>query len=237
MAGREAYARLWKENRERLYALTSKFKIPLIELTTESDIQSRPHSGIEDMSRKGKAMNTLLEQLHDIDGLDAISWWPLAIGWWVLIGLGAHSAQLRIGLCYVAWRVAFKRSWKSDTFKKLAALERKIFPMTTARKTAITLSEYLRRIALRRFSRKECAGLTGEAWLKWLAGHDPKKFDWEKKGDSFDRYSLRSPEVSRFSPPDERVNPSCQKLGALDVSLLLAMVCAAVSLCRCLSDG
>lgn len=36
--GREAYERLWEENRERLYALTAKCKIPLIELTTESDI-------------------------------------------------------------------------------------------------------------------------------------------------------------------------------------------------------
>ena len=32
-------------------------------------------------------MNSLLEQLHDIEGIDAISMWPLAIGWWVLIAL------------------------------------------------------------------------------------------------------------------------------------------------------
>ncbi len=37
--GREAYATLWNENRKRLYALTTKFKIPLIELTTESILQ------------------------------------------------------------------------------------------------------------------------------------------------------------------------------------------------------
>ncbi len=46
----------------------------------------------------------------------------------------------------------------------------------------MVLSEYLRRIALKRFSRKECAGLVGQDWLKWLAAHDPQNFDWEKKG-------------------------------------------------------
>jgi uncharacterized protein (DUF58 family) len=38
-AGRKAYEEMWKENRRELYALTSKCKIPLIELTTQSDIQ------------------------------------------------------------------------------------------------------------------------------------------------------------------------------------------------------
>jgi uncharacterized protein (DUF58 family) len=41
--GREAYAAQWKENRELLYALTSALKVPLIELTTESDIIQALH--------------------------------------------------------------------------------------------------------------------------------------------------------------------------------------------------
>lgn len=36
--GREAYAMQWKDNRQRLYDITARLKIPLIELTTESDI-------------------------------------------------------------------------------------------------------------------------------------------------------------------------------------------------------
>lgn len=38
IAGREAYEAQWMENRKRLYELTSRLKIPLIELATESDI-------------------------------------------------------------------------------------------------------------------------------------------------------------------------------------------------------
>lgn len=124
-------------------------------------------------------MKTLLEQLHDIEGLDFISSWPLAIGWWVIIVAGVIIA------CALAWiaskMIAFKRSWKNDTFQKLSLLEKNLSE-ATARETVIILSEYLRRIVLRRFPRNECAGLAGEAWLKWLAKHDPKSFDWEKKG-------------------------------------------------------
>lgn len=124
-------------------------------------------------------MNSLLEQLHDIDGIDAISRWPLAIGWWVLIGLAI--VMIILAVSFVISRIRFKRSWKYDTFKKLAILEENLTDIT-ARQTVMTLSEYIRRIVLRRFPRKECAGLVGKAWLKWLAKHDPKEFDWETKG-------------------------------------------------------
>lgn len=124
-------------------------------------------------------MTPLLEQLHDIDGLDTISWWPLSIGWWIVIALAvALSIML---LCYAVYRISFMRSWKSDTLQKLTRLEKNLSE-TTARETAIALSEYLRRIALRRFSRKECASLIGEKWLTWLSEHDPKQFDWKIKG-------------------------------------------------------
>lgn len=124
-------------------------------------------------------MSPLLDQIHDIDGLDAISWWPLTIGWWITI---AFAIVLCVALiCYIAYRLAFARSWKSDTLKKLTYLEKNL-SNTSARETAIALSEYLRRIALRRFSRKECASLIGENWLIWLAKHDPKQFDWKTKG-------------------------------------------------------
>lgn len=118
-------------------------------------------------------------QLHDIEGLDSISWWPLAIGWWVVIAVGI----LMMGaIAFLAiYKLAFKRSWKNDTFQKLAILEKNLSDATT-RETAVTLSEYLRRIALKRFPRQECAGLVGEAWLEWLARNDPKSFDWEKRG-------------------------------------------------------
>lgn len=125
-------------------------------------------------------LNKALEQLHDIEGLDPISWWPLAIGWWIVIGF--IIVFFALITFYALRRLAFKRSWRNDTLKKLDQLEKDLSD-NTAKQSVIALSEYLRRIALRRFSRGECAGLTGEAWLRWLTEHDPKEFDWQKQGD------------------------------------------------------
>lgn len=124
-------------------------------------------------------MNPQLEKLHDIEGLDLISFWPLAIGWWILIVIVVLmvSATLYFG----SRALSFKRSWKNDILKRLARLEKELSDLT-ARETTILLSEYLRRVALRRFPRKECAGLVGESWLKWLSDKDPKSFDWKKRG-------------------------------------------------------
>lgn len=124
-------------------------------------------------------MSSWLEELHDIEGLDSISAWPLAVGWWVLLGV-AVLLLFALGWFLMKW-LAFRRSWRSDTFQKLTVLEKNLSE-ATARDTVITLSEYLRRISLKRFPRKECAGLVGTAWLQWLAKHDPKGFDWETKG-------------------------------------------------------
>ena len=124
-------------------------------------------------------MNEWMNQLHDIEGLDSITWWPLPIGWWVLLisGTCLLAALIYLGVK----RVIFKRSWKYDSFQKLAYLEQNL-RTETAKDSVILLSEYLRRIVLHRFSRKECAGLIGKEWLKWLSTNDPKQFDWEKNG-------------------------------------------------------
>ncbi len=124
-------------------------------------------------------MNPLLEKLHDIEGLDVISAWPLSFALWMVIGIAA--LLFSTALYFIIRRVLFIRSWKYDTFQKLDGLEKNLSEVT-ARQSAMTLSEYTRRIALKRFARKECAGLVGESWLQWLTKHDPKKFDWGKKG-------------------------------------------------------
>jgi len=124
-------------------------------------------------------MNSLLEKLHDIDELDTISVWPLAIGWWLVMGI---SLLILLAIFYfIAKKIAYKRSWKNDTCQKLLLLEKNLSKETSA-ETLIALSEYMRRIAIKRFSRKECASLMGTAWLKWLKEHDEQEFDWTKNG-------------------------------------------------------
>lgn len=124
-------------------------------------------------------MPPALEYLHDIEGLDPISFWPLSYTSWICLCVALFTLALLVYGCIR--RVSFKRSWKNDTFQKLLHLEKNLSD-TNAKETATLLSEYLRRIALKRFSRTECAGLVGDDWLKWLSAHDPKGFDWEQKG-------------------------------------------------------
>lgn len=116
-----------------------------------------------------------LAELYDIEGLDAISWWPLAIGWWVVLAI---ILILAAGIAVFYWRKhAFERSWRKSTLKALSEMEQN----AASQETAIALSELIRRIAIYTHSRKACAGLEGKAWLRWLKEHDPETFNWEEK--------------------------------------------------------
>ena len=120
------------------------------------------------------AQSDLLSQLDDIRGLDQISWWPLAPGWWVLFAL----ILLAGGAAY--WRRrAYWRSWKGDARMALDRLDAGLND-DNAQQTAAGLATLVRRIAIHRHSRAECAGLWGQDWLQWLTAKDPGGFDWAK---------------------------------------------------------
>ena len=50
-------------------------------------------------------MSSLMQQLHDIEGLDPISPWPLAIGWWVSIVCGIIILGAPFGCLGAAWTI------------------------------------------------------------------------------------------------------------------------------------
>jgi hypothetical protein len=116
--------------------------------------------------------NDLLAQLYDIRGLGHISWWPLAPGWWGLLAL-----MSLIGATIYWRRRRYWRSWKGDARRALDRLDAGLTDKNV-RETAASLSTLLRRIAMQRHSRQECAGLWGEDWLRWLSKKDPSGFDW-----------------------------------------------------------
>lgn len=124
-------------------------------------------------------MNDPLKQLYDIEGLDPISWWPLGPGWWLLIIL---IVMCVIGLSILYFKkCALKRSWQHLILSQLSDFEKNLCE-ENAQATVVQLSELLRRIVMHKYSRIECAGLEGKAWLSWLKKHDPQQFDWETKG-------------------------------------------------------
>lgn len=122
----------------------------------------------------------LLAQIDDIKGLDAIGWWPLAPLWWVLLAIIVLTF-LALAIIYLRRR-AYERSWKGDALRMLATLEDRL-NNGSEHEVVSALSLAMRRIAMQRFSRRECASLKGHEWLAWLQEHDPKSFAWTKHGD------------------------------------------------------
>ncbi|MDF1714874.1 MAG: DUF4381 domain-containing protein [Akkermansiaceae bacterium] len=103
---------------------------------------------------------TSLDRLHDIAMPQKVSWWPLAPGWYVVIGI-----VLAVVIFFVcrAWK-----SWRADAYRRAALRE------LAAADDVATIAEILRRTALSVTSRHEIAGKTGTAWLDWLASKFPE---------------------------------------------------------------
>lgn len=101
--------------------------------------------------------------LRDIHLPEAISWWPLAWGWWVLIvlllmlvGLGAwfwYQRQQRLSAVQQALKELdqYEQQWTDDPQRLLQAV-----------------SGLLRRVAMTYHPRKTVAGLTGQQWVTFL---------------------------------------------------------------------
>ena len=100
----------------------------------------------------------MITRLRDIQGLDEISWWPLATGWWllallVIVLLFALVSLLRNLRRYPAG------SWRRHAWKQLRTLKREADRMSS-QEIAGELSELLRRIAIARLGRNR-AGWPG----------------------------------------------------------------------------
>ncbi len=105
-----------------------------------------------------------LAALRDIHLPEAVSFWPLASGWWAL--LLAVLAAAALSCLAVRWR---RRSIKRAALRELEAVQRDFGSTGDHAELAESLSSVLRRVALVRFARAEVAGLHGADWLSFLA--------------------------------------------------------------------
>jgi len=114
----------------------------------------------------------LLTQLADIQGLDYISAWPLAWGWWLLIAATIGLIILLVWFTYKNFK--YKKSWQYQSYQRLQNMQHHAQYQQ--------LSEEVRHIAIMSTSRQQCAGLTGTKWLQWLTDNDPCGFNWTEYG-------------------------------------------------------
>jgi hypothetical protein len=105
-----------------------------------------------------------LANLQDIVVPEAISWWPLAPGWY---GVGALLVMLTVWAGLRGWRRHRRDAYRRQALRELEALR-------AARGEAdgglllADVAELLRRVALSAYPRSRVVGLTGEAWLGFL---------------------------------------------------------------------
>jgi hypothetical protein len=103
--------------------------------------------------------------LRDLHLPEAIGWWPLAPGWWLVI------AAALVALGYLVHRFLEYRSRgaaRRFALQQLDALTADFEQHGDAVAFSSNLSELLRRTMLAYAPRQEIAGLTGEEWLRWL---------------------------------------------------------------------
>lgn len=112
--------------------------------------------------------------IRDLHLPEAIGWWPLAPGWWVLIALLAAWCGYMLFRAFRRWR------WNAArrvALGELARVKKEYADGSDAVTLAIQLSELMRRAMLAYAPRDEVASLTGERWLQWLdRGLDDRPF-------------------------------------------------------------
>lgn len=102
--------------------------------------------------------------LRDIHLPPEIGWWPLALGWWLLLGL----LLVAVGL-WLWWRHRLPRQDDNvleEALQTLDSLPRR-YP-ANSKALLRELNVLLRRVAISRYGRKQVAGLVGAAWVAFL---------------------------------------------------------------------
>jgi len=100
--------------------------------------------------------------LRDIHLPEAITFWPLAIGWWLLAVLVPLSVYLSYKL--------YKRLTRKTALKALKKHfnHLKINTELNEQEKLLALSSLMRRAAVSLYPRVETASLTGQLWLDFL---------------------------------------------------------------------
>ncbi len=111
-----------------------------------------------------QANPSLLKQLKDIHMPKAIGIWPLAPGWWIVIGI---VMLILIATIYFILKRRGKITAKKLALQQLYALEEE-YSADTNTNLLSDLAILLRRAAIAYYPRSNIAKLHGEKWLAFL---------------------------------------------------------------------
>ncbi|NOT12524.1 MAG: DUF4381 domain-containing protein [Methylococcaceae bacterium] len=98
---------------------------------------------------------TSLDTLNDVILPSAVPWWPLAPGWYGILG---------VLFLAIIWQICrLWQRWQANAYRRAALHE------LSGLEDAVAIAELLRRTALAIVPRKVVAELTGTTWTDWLA--------------------------------------------------------------------
>ena len=111
-----------------------------------------------------------LENLVDIVEPPPVSWWPPALGWYVI------GIALGLVLLWTAWSLL--RRHRANRYRRVALLDwqrlHELAQEPSGRAAALEmLPELVKRVALVAYPRAEIASLSGEPWFKLLRQTGP----------------------------------------------------------------
>ena len=102
--------------------------------------------------------------IRDIHLPDPVSWWPLAMGWWILLFI------IVMTLVAFGWYLQRRKLFqvKKQALVELNQLHQQFLQQQDSRRFVKELSILLRRVCISQFPQEEVAGLIGHQWLKYL---------------------------------------------------------------------
>jgi|MEHZ01.2.fsa_nt_MEHZ010467185.1_4 hypothetical protein len=112
----------------------------------------------------------LLAQLRNLDTPAALSWWPPALGWWILASL--ILAVLVAGIFALIRRHRAGAAARKASIEIKAAHEKYLDTGSTDKSTAEFLQEVnaiIKRLAVNFEGNEEASGLTGRSWRNYLS--------------------------------------------------------------------
>lgn len=116
-------------------------------------------------------INASLDQMHDIIIPPAVSYWPLAPGWYAL-GLLVLTYGIYLGL--KVWSTYQKNLYRREALEVLSTLNEE-----DASKNISTLLGLMKRVGLQHFGREKVAALSEDAWWNFMETHSKVKVKTE----------------------------------------------------------
>lgn len=109
--------------------------------------------------------------LKDIHLPEVVSWWPPAIGWWLLLGL-----IIILLITFQLWkkRCVYYTAIKIAT-SELDSIKSRFKDHQNNQQLLSELSILLRRVYISYYPREDIAQLIGDAWLERLDAHLPEQ--------------------------------------------------------------